>query len=98
MGKREDAELRRLEEALLNDPVQQEIEIPELDFLPDDADADLDYDIYNTDNADVDLEEYSQQVYRQERSGSGLFVLITMLCMILLSAGIFLLMKLLGLL
>lgn len=96
MGKREDAELRRLEEALLEAENMKESSkaTPEPVWQQDD---DLDYDVYNTDDADVDMEEYSDAVYR-ERSGNGLSVLLTMLCMGLLSVFILILLKYLGVL
>ena len=92
MGKREEKELHRLEEALLEEESTQEApDMPEPVWQQND---DLDYDIYNT---DVDLAEYSDTVYR-EHSGSGLAVLVTMLCMGLLSVFILILLKYLGVL
>ena len=78
MGKREEKELHRLEEALLEEESTQEA--PNAPSPAWHQDDDLDYDIYNTDDTDVDLAEYSDTVYR-EHSGSGLAVLVTMLCM-----------------
>lgn len=95
MSKREEKELRRLEEALLEEEYTEEApDMPEPVWQQND---DLDYDIYNTDDTDVDLEEYSDTIYR-ERSGSGLAVLVTMLCMGLLSVFILILLKYLGVL
>lgn len=95
MGKREEKELHRLEEALLEEESTQETpDMPEPVWQQND---DLDYDIYNTDDTDVDLAEYSDTVYR-EHSGSGLAVLVTMLCMGLLSVFILILLKYLGVL
>ena len=99
MSKRQDEELRRLEEALLESEDTEDTE----DLLePDEAetepwDDDMDYQVYNTDDTDVDLDEYSEDVYR-ERSGRGLSVLLTMLCMAALSVCILLLLKYLGVL
>ena len=95
MGKREEKELHRLEEALLEEESTQEApDMPEPVWQQND---DLDYDIYNTDDTDVDLAEYSDTVYR-EHSGRGLAVLVTMLCMGLLSVFILILLKYLGVL
>ena len=92
MSKRQDEELRRLEEALLESEDTEDTE-----WEPDEAetepwDDDIDYQVYNTDDTDVDLDEYSEDVYR-ERSGRGLSVLLTMLCMAALSVCILLLLK-----
>ena len=95
MRKREEKELRRLEQALLDEESVDESPdyTPESDWL----DEDLDYEIYNTDDTDVDLDEYSEEVYH-ERSGNGVAVLVTMLCMVIISVIILVLLKYLGVL
>lgn len=97
MSKRQDEELRRLEEALLEseDTEDTEWEPDETETEP--WDDDMDYQVYNTDDTDVDLDAYSEDVY-QEHSGRGLSVLLTMLCMAALSVCILLLLKYLGVL
>lgn len=91
MGKRKQNELRRLEEALLESEYAEEV--PE--FWDDAVSADPE--IYNTDDADVDMEAYSEDVHRG-RERNGLSVVLTMLAMVLLSAAILLFLKFLGVL
>ena len=100
MRRAQEKELRRLEEALL------EAEYPQEAFSVDSDELELDweefeeshpYDVYNTDDVDVDLEEYSEEVHGGKR-GNGLGILLTMLVMVALSAGILYLLKLLGVL
>ena len=97
MSKRQDEELHRLEEALLEseDTEDTEWEPDETETEP--WDDDMDYQVYNTDDTDVDLDAYSEDVC-QEHSGRGLSVLLTMLCMAALSVCILLLLKYLGVL
>ena len=98
MGKQQD-ELRRLEEALMEDSdladfddfgygqqntQWQSVSIPESKGR-------------NTDRADVDLDAYSEEVH-QGSSRNGLSVVLTMLVMVALSASILLLLKYLGVL
>ena len=91
MGKRQQEALHRLEEALL----ESEYENDTPDFW---ASATApDPEIYNTDDADVDLDAYSEEVL-QGRKGNGLSVFLTMLSMVLLSAAILLFLKFLGVL
>lgn len=98
MDKNQQRELQRLEDALM------EVEYTDLDFDDDELlDAawpqveDMDDSMYNTDDTDVDLDDYSEQVYSQ-RSGRGLSVAITMLAMVALSICIMLLLKITGVL
>ena len=91
MGKRQQEELRRLEEALLES--EYETEAP--DFWTNQGSVNPE--IYNTDEADVDMDAYSEDVHRG-RKGNGLSVVLTMLAMVLLSATILLLLKFLGVL
>ena len=99
MRNRQQKELQRLEKALMelddtqayyNEPEDEE---PELLWQQ----ADEDYEIYNTDDTDVDLEAYSEEVHHG-KSGAGLSVVLTMLVMVALSASILLLLKYLGVL
>ena len=99
MRNRQQKELQRLEKALMelddtqayyNEPEEEE---PELFW----EQPEEDYDIYNTDDTDVDLEAYSEEVH-QGKSGAGLSVVLTMLVMVALSASILLLLKYLGVL
>ena len=98
MGKQQD-ELRRLEEALMEDSdladfddfgygqqnaQWQSVSIPESKGR-------------NTDRADVDLDAYSEDVYNG-RSRNGVNFLLTMLAMVAISACILILFKLLGVL
>ena len=99
MRKQQQRELRRLEEALMEAeypqeafPAEQEME---LDW--DDYEDPESYDVYNTDDVDVDLDEYSEDVHAG-KSGSGVAIVVTMLCMVALSAGILFLLKYLGVL
>ena len=92
MGKRQQKELRRLEEALMeSDDLHESAGFwnnpPKMD----------DHIVFNTDETDVDLDAYSEEVH-QGRAGSGLSVLLTMVAMVALSAGILLFLKILGVL
>ena len=100
MRKQQQRELQRLEEALLETEYNQEA------FPADSDEFELDweeygesesYDIYNTDDVDVDMDAYSEEVH-QGKSGNGLSVVITMVAMVALSAGILFLLKYLGVL
>lgn len=97
MRKQEREALRRLEAALLEqeqpqDLSQEEMEEPEAFWqaLPDD-----DYDIYNTDVTDVDLDDYSEDVHRGSQSSPFLSVFI-ILCVFLLFAAVWILLDFLG--
>ena len=99
MRKQQEKELRRLEEALMEAEYPQEAfpADPELVLDWDEFEDTESYDAYNTDDVDVDLEEYSEDVHQGKR-GSGLGVVLTMICMVALSAGILMLLKYLGVL
>ena len=99
MRNRQQKELQRLEKALLeaddfeayyNEPEEEE---PELLWQQ----TDEDYEIYNTDDTDVDLDAYSEEVHRG-RKNNALSTVLTMLAMLALSAAILLLLKILGVL
>ena len=89
MGRRQDKELRRLEEALMESDDLQEVWSK--------SSKQDDHIVFNTDETDVDLDAYSEEVHRG-RKGSGLSVVLTMLAMMALSAAILLLLKILGVL
>ena len=90
MRKNQQRELERLERALM--------EAEDTDFQEWDAQSfPFDYDMYNTDDADVDLDDYSEEVYQQD-DRRGLSVAVTMVAMVALSACILLLLRILGVL
>ena len=100
MRRAQEKELRRLEEALM------EAEYPQEAFPAESDEMELDweefedydrYDVYNTDDADVDLDAYSEEVHKG-KGGSGLSVLVTMVVMVALAAGILFLLKYMGVL
>lgn len=97
MGKREQEELRRLEAALLESEYQDETPVDELDLLEDTWQevTDVRYDMYNADYADVDLDDYSEDIHRGRRSNSVL-PLVAMLAIAALIAMIAWLLKFLG--
>ena len=99
MGKNQQKELRRLEEALMEESDLdsfysyqhgQATQRWQAVSMPDPNGR-------NNDRVDVDMDEYSQQVY-EGRSRGGLGVLITMLAMVALAACILILFKFLGVL
>ena len=99
MRRQQEKELRRLEAALMEEeypreafPAEEELELDWEEF-----DNPEGYEVYNTDDVDVDLEEYSEDVH-QGRGGSGLGIVLTMLAMVGLAAGILALLKYLGVL
>ena len=91
MGNYQNKELRRLEEALMEEE-EQMLNFPQTS----DGNAAPVYRAVNTDRADVDLDAYSEEVHRGKSGGLG--GVLTMLGMILLSAGILLLLKIWGVL
>lgn len=100
MRKQQQKELRRLEEALLEIEDTQEAypagsDEWELDW--EESDDSEYYDVYNTDDVDVDLDEYSEDVHRG-KSGRGVSIIVTMLLMVVLSACILMLLRFLGVL
>ena len=97
MRRQQQKELRRLEEALMEVEYPQEAfsADPEMELDWDEFEDSQYYDVYNTDDTDVDLEEYSEEVL-QGKSSSGLGIVLTMLCMVALSACILYLLKVLG--
>lgn len=92
MGRRQDKELRRLEEALMESDDTQKAP----GFWNNLSEKDA-YIVFNTDEADVDLDEYSEEVHSGKKNGA-LSAALTMLAMAALSAAILLLLKILGVL
>ena len=85
MRKNQQKELERLERALM--------EAEDSDDTQHGVSAG--YQIYNADDADVDLDDYSEEVYGQDNR-RGLSVAVTMVAMVALSACILLLLQILG--
>ena len=84
MGKERKSELEWLEEALLAEEEEEEEEEPEADRTY--TNFANGYRIYNTDTADPDLDDFSEEVYRAERPRrTGLW--ITLLLISLLALG-----------
>lgn len=98
MRKQEREELRRLEEALM-EPEFTEIPADEMDTIESTWQdvSDTHYDIYNTDETDVALDVYSEDVHRGRRS-SALPTVLTLIVLVALSAAILWLLKILGVL
>ena len=92
MGKRQQEALHRLEEALLDSEPQDAL--PHFGEAPSRNNARA---VYNTDETDVDLDAYSEDVQDGSKGGTASAV-ITMLIMVLLAAGILFLLKVLGVL
>ena len=94
MKKQELEALRRLEAALLEQPSEDEPEEIEID----DSWMELsgsEYEIYNTDDADVDMENYSEEVHQgSQRTPFLSFLLVISLLLLVVSIGI--LLKFLG--
>ena len=90
MRNNQQKELRRLEDALMETEANTSSKTWQSFSEPN-------YDIYNTDHADVDMGTYSEEVSRG-RSGSALSVFLTMVAMVLLSLGILIVLKLTGVL
>ena len=107
MRKQEEEELRRLEQALLEDASEEEIP-PEADPLEwvDEFYEDIveetgesfpqDFTVRNTDDVDVDLAGYSEDVYRAKRGGCLIPGLITVLALCILTAMVLWLLQYLG--
>ena len=88
MRKSQQRELERLERALME---EEDTDL----YLDEEAPAG--YDIYNVDDTDVDLEDYSEEVYGRE-SGRSVSVAVTMVAMVALAACILVLLQMLGVL
>lgn len=99
MRRQQEKELRRLEEALLEaeDPQEAFSAEEEMKLDWEASDEDVYCDVYNSDDVDVDMDAYSEDVH-QGAGGSGLGVFLTMLAMVALSGCILMLLKYLGVL
>ena len=102
MRKQEEEELRRLEQALLEESDQEDFpEEDPLDWVDefyDDAGQTpaMDFTVRNTDDVDVDLDDYSEEVYRAKRGGCLIPGLITVLALCVLTAMVLWLLQYLG--
>ena len=103
MRKREEEELRRLEKALLEDTDPEESEQGEdtldwvEDFYKDIGDTTpQDFTVRNTDDVDVDIDDYSEDVYHAKRGGCLIPGLITVLALCVLTAMVLWLLQYLG--
>ena len=97
MKKQELEALHRLEEELLSTEYEEELQSDELDILEETWQdfAEFPEGIYNTDDPDVDLDDYSEAVYQDNAPGPSSAVLVV-LTVFLLLVVIFCLLKLLG--
>lgn len=101
MRKQEQEALRRLEAALMEQERTKEIPMEEDEDLEviwqelADVDYDVDYDIYNTDDTDVDLDDYSEDVHRGSQKNSFLTIFM-IFSLLLLAVAIFVLIRFLG--
>ena len=96
MKKQELEALRRLEAALLEQPTE-EVSEDDLEFSDDlwTELSDTEFDIYNTDDVDVDMAAYSEEVHQGIRRNPFLSFLIVVI-LLLLAASIWILAKQLG--
>ena len=94
MRKNQQEELRRLEDALMETEFTNEVDALDKTWQ---SFSKTDYDVYNTDHADVDMDAYSEEVSRG-RSGNALSVFLTMVGVVILSLCILILLKLTGVL
>ena len=98
VGKERKSELERLEEALL---AEEEMDEAEEEYEVDAAYANYanGYRIYNTDIADGDLEDFSEEVYRAETPRrTGLWVALLLISLLVLGFFAGWLLKYLGVL
>lgn len=94
MKKQELEALRRLEAALLEQPPEEAPADDEIDDTWVEL-AGSEYDVYNTDDADVDMETYSEEVHRgSQRTPFLSFLMVVSLLLLAVSIGI--LLKFLG--
>ena len=104
MKKQEQEALERLEKALMEDPLYEEVPQEEdplewvEEFYEDVAEETppADFTVHNTDDVDVDLEDYSEEVYRAKRGGCLVPGLITLLALCVLTAMVLWLLQYLG--
>ena len=107
MRKHQEEELRWLEQALLDDAREEEFPVEEDplewvdEFYEDVVEATghtppHEFTVRNTDDVDVDLDTYSEEVYRGKRGGCLIPGLITVLALSLLTAMVLWLLQYLG--
>ena len=104
MRKKEEEALRRLEKALLEDLQEEELPREEdptqwVDEYYDDAVEDVlppDFTVRNTDRVDVDLDDYSEEVYQAKKGGCLIPGLVTVLALCVLTAMVLWLLQYLG--
>lgn len=87
MRKDQQEELRRLEEALMemDQPEPEEDAdqwLEDFYYVPEEDYAEP-YDVYNTDEADVDLDDYSEDVHGGRQSGGCLVPILLFLTLVL---------------
>ena len=94
MRKKEEEVLRQLEKALLEDLQEEEIPQEEdptewVDEYYDDLEEEIlppDFTVRNSDRVDVDLDDYSEEVYQAKKGGCLIPGLITLLALCVLAA------------
>jgi len=92
MRKKQQDELRRLEEALLEPEAFDEPEEAAEEWLDEFyAESARDYAVHNTDSADVDLDSYSADVYEGRRRSGCLIPVMILLTAVLAALVIYLL-------
>ena len=104
MRKKEEEVLRQLEKALLEDLQEEEIPQEEdptewVDEYYDDLEEEIlppDFTVRNTDRVDVDLDDYSEEVYQAKKGGCLIPGLITLLALCVLAAMVLWLLQYLG--
>ena len=81
MRKQQQAELRRLEEALMAEEYSEDA-APDPDEIWQEY-AGQDYEIYNTDDTDVDMDAYSDDVQAgKPRNSAGILVMLTVMLLV----------------
>lgn len=99
MHKDQKEELERLEAALMEMDQPEEPEEEDMDqwledlFADEEDDCVESYDVYNTDDTDVELEEYSQDVHEGRRGGGCLIPILLFLTLVLCALVGFMLWK-----
>ena len=97
MRKQEQEELRRLEEELMATEYTEEDLMDEIEILDDTWLDFMDFPdcVYNSDDTDVDLETYSEEVHQGNNRGPSSALLVTLI-IILSLVVVFSLLKILG--
>ena len=96
MRKREAEELRRLEAALLENEYDEPDFDPEPELPEFYRDLQPEFDAYNTDDTDLDMDDYSEDVFDAPGRGNAISVLLTIATSLLLGSVVLLLLKYLG--